>query len=786
MKLLRQYAVSLGRCLFAAGVFVGPVLTGLLTPALTPSAAFAAGPRSDLQLNFKDAEIDAVVGAFGHFLNKTFIIDPRVRGKITLETPRAVQPQEAYALLQTALRVQGFATVESGSIIRVVPEADAKLQPGPVSVGNAPAARGDAIVTQIFRLNYESASNMIAALRPLIAQNNTITAIPGSNSLVITDYAANLQRIARIIATLDSPSTNEVEVVTVRHAVASDIAVMVARLLDDTQRGAAQDPGQRVSVFADPRLNAVMIRAASAAKINLAKSLIARLDQPSAQPGNVNVVYLRNAEAVKLADVLKSVLSGSDGGASVAGRAAPQATPVAGAAAANQPGAAPTASGPSSVTFSGGGATIAADATTNSLIITAPDAIYRNLRTVIDRLDTRRAQVYIESLIVEITSENAAEFGIQWQSLTKGGGRNTVFGGSNFGGPGAGNIVSAASNPAAALAGGGLNVGLLSGAAPIKIAGQEIFNIGVLVRALETQSKVNILATPNLLTLDNEEARIVIGQNVPFITGQFAQAGGGAGANPFQTIERRDVGTTLRVKPQVSESGTVKLQIFQESSSLGSVTRPEGIITNRRAIESSVLVDDGQIVVLGGLIEDRVSGDTEGVPGLSSIPLIGNLFKYDKRKREKTNLLVFLRPVIIRSADNLYGVTSDRYDYMRQIQGDLRIPDHWLLKDSAAPVLPPMPPPPGADKPSGVDGSSISPSIRDARGAPVVPSLPSSIPSLPSSGLPLPTSKGSATLEQTKPNEVYIRLPGDPKVDSPQNVPSAQPSGAPKPADAPK
>ena len=728
------------------------------------SAAFAAGPRSDLQLNFKDAEIDAVVGAFGHFLNKTFIIDPRVRGKITLETPRAVQPQEAYVLLQTALRVQGFATVESGSIIRVVPEADAKLQPGPVSVGNAPVARGDAIVTQIFRLNYESASNMIAALRPLIAQNNTITAIPGSNSLVITDYAANLQRIARIIATLDSPSTNEVEVVTIRHAVASDIAVMVGRLLDDTQRGAAQDPGQRVSVFADPRLNAVMIRAASAAKINLAKSLIARLDQPSAQPGNVNVVYLRNAEAVKLAEVLKSVLSGSDGGASVAARAAPQAAPGAGgAAAANQPGGAPTASGPSSVTFSGGGATIAADATTNSLIITAPEAIYRNLRTVIDRLDTRRAQVYIESLIVEITSENAAEFGIQWQSLTKGGSRNTVIGGTNFGGAGAGNIVSAATNPASALAGGGLNVGVIAGGTPITIAGQQIFNIGLLVRALETQSKVNILATPNLLTLDNEEARIIIGQNVPFITGQYAQTGGGAGASPFQTIERKDVGTTLRVKPQVSESGTVKLQIFQESSSLGSVTRPEGIITNRRAIESSVLVDDGQIVVLGGLIEDRVSGDTEGVPGLSSIPILGNLFKYDKRKREKTNLLVFLRPVIIRSADNLYGVTSDRYDYMRQIQGDLRIPDHWLLKDSAAPVLPPMPPPPGAERPSGVDGSSISPSIRDARGAPVVPSLP--------------TTKGSAFLEQTKPNEVYIRLPGD--------APAA-PIVSPKPADPPK
>ena len=766
MIALLQFAVSLNASLNAllnaslvkrlkslAVVFTAAIV-------LISSSAYAAGPRSDLQLNFKDAEIDAVVGAFGHFLNKTFIIDPRVRGKITLETPRAVQPQEAYAMLQTALRVQGFATVESGSIIRVVPEIDAKLQPGPVSFGNAPVSRGDAIVTQIFRLNYESASNMIAALRPLIAQNNTITAIPGSNSLVITDYAANLQRIARIIATLDAPSTNEVEVVTVRHAVASDIAVMVGRLLDDTQRGAAQDPGQRVSVFADPRLNAVMIRAASAAKINLAKSLIARLDQPSAQPGNVNVVYLRNAEAVKLAEVLKSVLSGSDGGASVAARAAPQAAPSpGGAAAANQPGGTPAASGPASVTFSGGGATIAADASTNSLIITAPEAVYRNLRSVIDRLDTRRAQVYIESLIVEITSENAAEFGVQWQSLTKGRSGNALISGTNFTAAGSANIVGAAAGTSNPFSGGGLNIGLLGGGTPISIAGKELLNIGLLVRALETQSKVNILATPNLLTLDNEEARIIIGQNVPFITGQFAQPGGGANQSPFQTIERRDVGTTLRVKPQVSESGTVKLQIFQESSSLGSLSRAEGIITNRRAIESSVLVDDGQIVVLGGLIEDRVSGDTEGVPGLSSIPILGNLFKYDKRKREKTNLLVFLRPVIIRSADNLYGVTSDRYDYMRQIQGDLRVPDHWLLKDSVAPVLAPLPPPPSAEKSTdkstdkapdrliGTDGSSISPAIRDARGAPIVPSQPS--------------SKGSAAMEQTKPNEVIIRLPSD-------------------------
>ncbi len=747
---------------------------GATKPAEAATLA-QAGAAERITLNFREAEIDAVVGAFGHLLNRSFLIDPRVRGKLTLETPGPVTRQKAYELLQAALRVQGFAVVESGELSRVVPEADAKLQAGPVSAGEA-ARGGDQVVTQIFRLQYESASNLVPVLRPLITANNTITAYPSNNSLVVTDYAANLQRLGRIIATLDTPSTSDVEVLTIRHAVASDVAISVSRMLDDSARasqGAQVDAGQRVTVMADPRMNAVMIRTASRARMNLAKSLVARLDQPSDQPGNIHVVYLRNAEAVRLAQVLRGVLSGDASGAAGGASAGTMAgvTSLAGGTNGTGLGASGlgtgtgTQMGPSgasgslqstgpmqgagqaqqgSTTFQAGGAIIAADPSTNSLIITAPAPVYRNLRAVIERLDARRAQVFIESLIVEITAEKAAELGVQWQFLNGLDGRtgSSVIGGTNLGArPGGSNILDLAVNPLAA--GQGLNLGVVKGA--ITIGGETIFNLGLLARALENRSNANILATPNLLTLDNEEARIIIGQNVPFLTGQFTATGtGGASVNPFQTIERRDVGTTLRVRPQISESGSVKMQIFQETSNVASQTA-QGLITNRRAIESNVLVDDGQIVVLGGLIEERVEGGEAKVPGLGDVPVMGQLFRYDNRKRTKTNLLVFLRPVVLRDAQASHGVTADRYDYMRQLQGDSRLPKHWALPDFPPSTLPGMPAAPGVAGSGGVQPgpASLAPGIDEAASA----------------ARAAPIGESSPVLIRNAPNEVMVPLP---------------------------
>ena len=307
---------------------------------------------------------------------------------------------------------------------------------------------------------------------------------------------------------------------------------------------------------------------------------------------------------------------------------------------------------------------IQADPATNSIIITAPDAIYNNLRAALDKLDVRRAQVYVEALIVEVTADKAAEFGIQWQSLAarKTSGTN-AFGGTNFGGPGQ-NILGIAANPA--TAGRGLNLGVINGTVKIPGVG-EILNLNLLVRALESDSNANILSTPTLLTLDNEEARIIIGQNVPFITGAYAVTGAATTPTPFQTIERRDVGLTLRVTPQISEGGTVRLQIYQEVSSVVDtmLPNPAGVITNKRAVESTVLVDDGQIVVLGGLIQDDGAGTTvEKVPLLGDIPLLGALFSYSTRSRTKTNLMVFLRPTVLRDAQRAESLTTDRYDYI--------------------------------------------------------------------------------------------------------------------------
>jgi general secretion pathway protein D len=731
-------------------------------PAAAP-AAVRKQQGDTVTLNFKDADVDSVIGAFGHLLNRTFVIDPRVRGKMTLETPQPVTRAQAWLLLQSALRSQGFAVVQAGELTKIVPEADAKLQSTPVTAGRAPSAAGDQVVTQIFRLTYESATNLVPVLRPLISPNNTIVAYPNNNSLVVTDYAANLQRVARIIATLDSPGgSGDVDVVPIEHAVATDIAVAVSRLLDDASRGgpgAQVDPGQRVSIMADPRMNAIMVRATSPAKLRLAKSLIGRLDQPSSRPGNINVVYLRNAEAVKLAQTLRGVLGG-EGGATAGTLSTAQTPPgqtpqgsamqVAGQAGAPMSSAAATplqqaSSAP--VTVQAGGAIIAADPATNSLIITAPEPVYRNLRAVIDKLDARRAQVFIESLILEISAEKAAELGVQWQFLGSPQGTTRVIGGTNLPARGTGsNILDVAAN--LGTVGTGLNLGVVRGTINVPGVG-EILNLGFLARALESGANANILATPNLLTLDNEEARIIIGQNVPFITGQFTATGtGGASVNPFQTIERKDVGTTLRVKPQVSESGTVKLQIFQEVSSVQSTTLSAGIITNRRAIESNVLVDDGQIIVLGGLIEERIEGNEDKVPGLGDVPVVGQLFRYDSRRRVKTNLLVFLRPVIVRDGAGAHGVTADRYDYMRALRGDSQLPAHWALPDMKPEPLPGMPPAPtplpgreGASAPAAQPGAALSPQPEAATQppAPVVDSRPS-------------------TVIQTAPNEVVVPL----------------------------
>jgi general secretion pathway protein D len=660
------------------------VLAILFTGAALTAAAQA---QQRLTLNFAATEIEAVVRAMADFTGRTFIVDPRVKGTVTLNVEQPVSPEQALAALSTALRLQNIALVDSGGVIRVVPEADARMQGGPVQLG-APGGRGDEIVTQVFKLNYESAVNLAAVLRPLVATNNPINAYAGNNTIVVTDYAENVRRIARIIAAIDTPAGSEIDIVRLEHSIASDMAVLLARLLETPAQGA--DPASRVSILADPATNSLLVRAPTPARANLVRVLAAKLDQPSAAPGNIHVVYLKNANAAMLARTLLGV-AGPDqgtpqGAQTLQSQMQTGSRPVGTTPARPLTGASAT-QGPVSGQIAG--AQIQADPATNTLIVIAPDLIYRNLRAVIDKLDMRRAQVFIESLIVEVTSDQAAEFGIQWQGglgHLQGGGGTGALAGTNFGTTGQ-NIFGVAQNPA--TIGHGLAIGVARGQITLPGVGT-VANLQVLARALESMSKTNILSTPNILTLDNEEARIVVGQNVPFVTGQYVTpaSAGGATVNPFQTIERRDVGLTLRVRPQISESGTIKLVIYQEVSSVQDTASAAGIITNMRAIETNVLVDDGAIVVLGGLVQDSVTSNTEKVPLLGDLPIIGQLFRFESRRQQKTNLMVFLRPFIVRDESAAGGLAVDRYDNMRRLEETAAPPRHPVLPDMQPPTLP--------------------------------------------------------------------------------------------------
>ena len=657
------------------------------------NASVPAKPAQEpVTLNFNNAEIEAVAKTLATLSGHNVVVDPRVKGTITLTSTVPVAPAQALRLFAAQLRTQSFALVESAGLYLVVPEADAKLQSGGVSAGAVPASNGQ-ILTQIFQLNHESANNLVPILRPLISPNNTVNVNPGTNALVITDYADNLQRLGRIIAALDVANATGVEVVPLKHALASDVVPMLQRLLDSgAASSGAPAAGQsdatfKTMVMAEARSNSLIVRAANAARVALARSLIAQLDRPSdagpnAASGNIHVVYLKNADATKLAATLRAAMSAQG---NTSNSTAPASMPSTGNAT-----NANNASG-ANASFTAGsqpstGGQIQADPSTNALIITAPEPQYRQLRAVIDKLDARRAQVFVESLIAEVSAEKAAEFGVQWQGPVGGkGDTNIGLLGTNFRVGGA-NLISLAAQGANGnvAPSTGLNVGVAHNS-------NGTYVLGFLARFLQTTGDGNVLSTPNLLTLDNEEAKIVIGQNVPFVTGQYTNNNTNAGSvNPFQTIERKDVGLTLRVKPQISENGTVKLQIYQEVSRLdpASINSATGLITNKRSIESSVLVEDGAIVVLGGLLQDDYGNSQERVPGLGDVPLFGNLFRAESRGRKKTNLMVFLRPVVVRDGASTENLSLSRYEQMRGVQMEAQPTASPGLPVTGAPVLP--------------------------------------------------------------------------------------------------
>ncbi|MDI1258018.1 type II secretion system secretin GspD [Aquabacterium sp.] len=671
-----------------------------LMPSAMAGAAHAApvkkgGPT--VTLNFVNAEIEGVARAMAAIVDQQILVDPRVKGTITLYSEQPLTPREAYLNFLAALRGQGFAMVEVAGLLKVVPEADAKLQTGTVEVGSTVKRSGDQILTQIFRLQYENVNSLVTVLRPLISPNNTINANPGTNTLVITDYADNLKRIGQMIAAMDVPSSTDMEAMPLQYAIAADLAPMVQRMADGG--GGTAIPGvgggQSTLIMADPRTNTLMVRAPNPARLALVRNLIQRLDRPGTAGlggSGIHVIYLKNADAVKLAQVLRASFpgaGGSSGGGSSSASSGSSASASPIPAATNNQSSSSGAASTQSTTPVGGsaqpstGGFIQADPSTNSLIITATDALYKQLRAVIDQLDGRRAQIYIESMIVKVDAEKAAQLGVQWASAgnSGSGGRNLVVGGVNAAQTSLASIIESKTLPT------GLSLGI----------GHKLvdgtFSMAALATFLETQGGANVLSTPNMVALDNEEAKIVIGSNVPFVTGSYSNTGSSSSTgtvNPFQTIDRKDVGLTLRVRPQVGEGGTVRMTVFQENSNVTSTNSVTGPTTEKSSIETTVVVDDGQVLVLGGLIKDDYTDNVSKVPLLGDIPYLGNLFKGQSRSRKKTNLMVFLRPIVMRTQESSNAITLDRYDYMRNLQEGSRPEASTIMRVNEVPVLDPL------------------------------------------------------------------------------------------------
>jgi general secretion pathway protein D len=675
----------------------GGVLPGVVAFAATTSkkAPKAEKQQANVTLNFINAEIDGVARAMAAVLNRPILVDPRVKGAITLYSDQPMTTREAYKQFMAALRGQGFSIVEVSGLLKIVPEAEAKLQTGTVEVGNV-ARSGDQVLTQIFRVQYENVNNLVTVLRPLISPNNTINANTSTNTLVITDYADNLKRIAQMIAALDVPQSTDLETIPLQHGVAVDMAPVVQKLLDGG--GAAGAPGAAAgggatTVMADSRSNSLMVRAPNPARLAMVRGLVAKLDRPGTNGiggSGIYVVYLKNSDAVKLATVLRASFpqsnSSGSGGSSV-GASTPITAPgstqaaMSGAAGASSQSTSPVqaSAGPSVGGF------IQADPATNSLIITCSDALYRQMRAVIDQLDQRRAQIYVEAMIIEVSESKLAQAGFQW---ALGAGNNNLVGaGTNLTSgtmPGLFSLVGASRSAASGLT--GFNVGFLHK------NGDGEYNLGALASFLETNADGNLLSKPTMIALDNEEAKIVVGQNVPFVSGQYTNGASSSSGtvNPFTTVERKDVGLTLRVKPQVGEGGTVRMTVYQEKSSVdpASKTASTGLITNKSSIETTVVVDDGQIMVLGGLLKDEFSDGDSKVPLLGDIPLLGHLFKSRSRSRDKTNLMVFLRPIVMRTQDDANAITLDRYQFMRQQQVSTQpAPSHVLRAVDGTPVV---------------------------------------------------------------------------------------------------
>ena len=637
-------------------------LRHLLSILLLLSLGGGALAEDRMTLNFSDTDINAVINAVAKLTNKNFIVDPRVKGKVTVITHESMSKDEVYKVFLSVLKVHGYAAIPGESVIKIVPEVNAKQDSIP-NVGQSRFEDGDEVVTQVIKIRNVDAAQLVPILRPLVPQRGHLAAYPASNVLIISDSAANIARLSQIIRRIDLAVNEEIEVIPLQHATASE----VVRVLNQLNR---PDPKKKAShtIVADDRTNSILLGGDRGSRLRM-RAIISHMDIPMDIGGDSHVVYLRYAKAKDLVPVLTGVSKSLRN---------------------------PRAKGKQAIAIQRqGNVSIQADEGSNALVINAPPSVFRSLRNVISKLDIKRAQVIVESIIAELSYQRASEFGVQWAADGSSGGRSGPIGLLNFsvGTSLLGvNGASLESPPSGSLDGLSLGLGKIT---------DNVLSVGALVRALAGDASTNILSTPTLVTMDNEEAEIVVGQNIPFVTGSYTSTGTGGSTpnNPFQTIQRQDVGLTLKIKPQINEGNTIKLDITQEVSSLAaSVEGSADLITNKRSIKTSVMVNDNQMVVLGGLIEDALRETEQKVPGLGDIPVLGWLFKYKKQQKLKTNLMVFLHPSILKDEETLDYYTNEKYNYIRSRQIQLSRKGLSLLSDKEIPLMPekgsikPLPP----------------------------------------------------------------------------------------------
>ena len=637
---------------------------GLLAWLLIAIPAGAQVEGLQVMPNYREANMRQVIEAVGEVTGRNFLVDPRVTGQVTFLSYTPMSAEAFYEAFLATLSVHGFIAVEADDIVRIVPDATARVHPG-VAAGTD----GDRIVTQVMQLDNVGAAQLVPILRPLIPQYGHLAAHPGTNTLIIVDRGSNVTRMLTIIERMDQAFDNEIEIIRIENASAAEVVSLITML--NQADAAAGVPALRLA--ADARTNSIMIGGPDNQRLRY-RALIAHLDTPAGEGGETQVRYLNYANAEQLATNLQmQFATQSEQGEEV---------------------------------------TLWADAGTNSLIINAPARILQDVNAVIDRLDIRRAQVQVDAIIVEVTESRANELGVTW--ALQGAHVNSPVAGTNFPGTAPGILqlgAAAAAAEAGALA--AVPEGLLTAVGRIRDSGA---SWAAVLTALAGNSATNIIATPTIVTLDNEEATIEVGSEVPFLSGQYTGSNAASGIlNPFQTINRSPVGTRLTITPQINEGSGVKLLIEQETSSISQgVQGAVDLVTDRRSISTTVFVDDGSILVLGGLIDDQLREVEQRVPVLARIPVVGALFRSQSTELEKTNLMVFIRPTILRDSVEAAFQTDTKYRFIRDLQlgqGTGNIP---LMRDTERPVLPPIEEAPSAPAPAAADENPADPALAEA------------------------------------------------------------------------